>query len=671
MKPLIVVYGFAVATILVNAPRPALHAPLYSALVLGTPLPHVATRSTPTTSRSVVRGRPPSPTASPVPPLQQVTSAADDWQKAITAVLKLLTVAVLGLWGIWLAGRILIKYMVLRRRELVVADLSNLSGIAELDGMVGGFSQQAREMLVDELEQVHVRIVRYTRIFGPGTAPPGSPAPAKMPDQALTELTNSLTAVASDNIKWVIPIIRFALPPLGTMVTGSLQRRGEEPDRLGITFEVTDLRGKQERKLCTFWESLPSGLILRVSRKDAASLTLTSSDKTIAPASHNHVWRYAHRWPASLLARVSIPASKMRANHPTPQVHSSAMPNAQGKVTEHDAEAAAYFALGQLYAAQGALVQAKTQFENALHKEPAYEDARDALKQVLDTPWTQSQRYTAVLRPSVRWLALELSRREMIARIPLVHRWFGRRKTYLAQVYNFFGSFYQTSGITYGSFFYKLAVAEFERAIELRADWFQPHKNLAQTYSYMGHLEQNQDDRLLQARALFHYAKAIELIDRTRPDRDEAAWKTTVNRVRVNRAITQLLTQDADIIEDAKRRITAIEATIPAAEIRDAGLLYDLAQWFALADRFSDVAQVACAKARARRYLAYALARAPDGAYWSWASWDKDLESVQDGLDVLEFELLNKLAEVRGLPDLNGAAFADAVDSVLAKANWQ
>ncbi len=148
----------------------------------------------------------------------------------------------------------------------------------------------------------------------------------------------------------------------------------------------------------------------------------------------------------------------------------------QSKLPIENKDALACYALGQLYEERGALDNARSQYENALTKQPDFEKAKDSLKRVLQARKTSEERYLELIEPAARWLAIEITQQAMEAVSP--------DKLYRAQVYNFIGSYHQSSAQAFKnySFFYDLAIDDFKRAMSHAKSFFQPCENLADTY---------------------------------------------------------------------------------------------------------------------------------------------------------------------------------------------
>ena len=119
-------------------------------------------------------------------------------------------------------------------------------------------------------------------------------------------------------------------------------------------------------------------------------------------------------------------------------------------------------------------------------------------------------RYRELLKPAIRWLAIELSRREIIAGGSQFSS-ASQRQAYQAKVYNFFGMFSQNSGQSHGGFFYTLAIEDLQGAIIVDPKWYQPYENLAETYTLIAGQEKGEKSLYLYNQAIANYNLAIAL----------------------------------------------------------------------------------------------------------------------------------------------------------------
>lgn len=477
-----------------------------------------------------------------------VTKLTNNLEVAERTVTKLVFVLVKVL-AVLLSFLIIHRMILLifyRSSQLIVDNFTNASNADELDKVLPGISQLAREKLVTEMKGVSQRVKEHIITQGLKTYHPPDklPLPQTTPDQRLTDLVASLNEFTPEQIHPAMHILKVVFPPSGTKVTSILQSQGKEYNRLGITFEITNIEGRFSSKLYTVWESV----------KDNAEI---------------------------------------------PQ---------------------------------------------------------QALK----------DRYWTLLGSATRWLAIELSRREMVSSVP----WYllgQRRNSYQAKIYNFFGAINQASAPTCGKLFYKLAIEDLQQAIVLYPDWFQPYENLADTYSSLGRETTDKECINRQRQAILQYDEAIHRCE-------DASVK---RRIRVGKAIAQLLTGNLNLIQSAKQEIEKLKKGWDETSELNTRFLYNLASWYAIAySRLSvgiahqDNADVKTALAFAHRYLVYALTRDSERTLWDWAGKDPDLQSICEGFAELKFLLLKKLNEVPELPTLTGKDFSQHLQEVMKTANW-
>ena len=115
--------------------------------------------------------------------------------------------------------------------------------------------------------------------------------------------------------------------------------------------------------------------------------------------------------------------------------------------------------------------------------------------QALDESRQQEERYRALLRCAALWLAGEMASRALLMDERRVDLLFKRRRARVdkppvqavgqaAVMHNVVGYFYLTAALTSGDYpaFYRLAVREFQHAIALNTQWYQPYENLADSY---------------------------------------------------------------------------------------------------------------------------------------------------------------------------------------------
>ena len=289
-----------------------------------------------------------------------------------------------------------------------------------------------------------------------------------------------------------------------------------------------------------------------------------------------------------------------------------------------------------------------------------------------------------LLKPATRWLAVELSKREMLANVPWYYlgNWC---KRYQSQIHNFFGVINYASAPTHGSFFYQLAIEDLQAALELDPNWYQPYENLGDTYSTQGREFQENKRINLQRQAILQYEKALARCE------DE----TVRRRIKVGKAMAQLLTKDETFVEEAQKEIQLLEKQWNAESDLSSRFLYNLASWYAIftAQNNGDPSGISSGdaaltplrsrsgtsarewshkqtKQKARQYLVYALLRDSDRNLWDWASRDPDFQGVRERFADLQYVLMKKLDKVRELPEMTGERFVKHVGEILKEMNW-
>lgn len=325
-----------------------------------------------------------------------------------------------------------------------------------------------------------------------------------------------------------------------------------------------------------------------------------------------------------------------------------------------------------------------------------------AKKQVPDVVKTPEDRFLTLLRPATRWLAIELTRRSMVAQMPRIRRW--EIKHYCSRVYNFIGDFYQSSFLEYYHYadFGDMATNNFKLSIETDKEWFQPYENLADTYIIQVKGERSisgKTDKELLYQAISRYNQASEHYRRK-----EVLMVTVMRRLGISTAIAQLLTGDSDLIGEAKDLIekivsqeTLVGGQVPAVrsgnaiandtmklveEIpkiehtwqldseKDGQLLYNLALWYGISKSMPEPG-FPDAKLLARRYLIYSLVR--DDSLWDMAISDSSFVDVftDDEFGTLKTIISRKMCEVPALQKEEGPEFERHINEIANKIPWK
>ncbi|MDJ0694155.1 MAG: hypothetical protein QNJ49_00150 [Mastigocoleus sp. MO_167.B18] len=501
-------------------------------------------------------------------PFTDLVRNLESLEKSITTILFFLGKVALILLISIIIQRIL--FLIWNRySQLIVDNFKNASGNEELNSVLPGLSQLARERLLREMRGVHNKLREHVDKVAPKNYRPNDRLvlPRATPDKRLANLVDSLNEFTPDQIDPVVQLLNVIFPTYGTKVTSILQNRGNNNEKIGITFEITDIEGHLASKLYTVWES---------------PLNLEN--------------------------------------------------NQEQKLEAEEGE-----------------------------EEEGEEESSDALPSL-------KERYRLLLKPATRWLAIELSRREMVAAVP--HQfYFGKKRTrYQAQIHHFFGVLYYASAPTHGFFFYKLATEDFQAAIKLCPNWYQPHENLADIYSTKGRQISNikdgkikgyvSDGRNLQRKAILEYESALK----------KCTDKESIRRIRIRKAISQLLVGDLVQIQEAKDEIEYLEKNWDATLEMNGPFIYSMATWYAIT--FTQGYGGDSIKKIAQTYLVYALVRNTENNFWKWAGKDPDFQKIRGNFAELQFVLLKELNRFSQLSNLKGEEFAKAIEKILNESKW-
>lgn len=293
-------------------------------------------------------------------------------------------------------------------------------------------------------------------------------------------------------------------------------------------------------------------------------------------------------------------------------------------------------------------------------------------------------RYRSAAGPLMRWLALELLRRELTAGRPRALSE-DASKRYDAETHNFLGSLHQTEGFTFrtrssGQVFDKQSQIDFVSAIDLQPAWYLPYENMGGALltcgCFCGDREKNQN----------YQEQAIEYLDLALEKCHPEVILGRISRfdelrIRATRAWALLLRIDADHpvidqLQEARCEIQEMELVLERETITDctaAEFWRVLAVMYALADRYG--AGIPNSLEKARKYLVYTLARDGRRRYWErdyswWVKNDPMLSCALDGLCELEDILELELIKYPDLPKLSGEEFESIVKQIMERAGW-
>jgi hypothetical protein len=498
--------------------------------------------------------------------IEQVLENLDKVDKSFNRTVFFLAKVIIILLSIAVIYRIIVLISS-RSSQLIIDNFTNASGAEGMEFVLPGLSQLGRERLVREMKGVHQRLKEHINVNGLRSyrRPDKLPLPQTTPDERLSSLIASLNEFTPDEIDPLVSLLKIIFPSYGTKVTSILQSQGEDYNRLGITFEVTDIQGHGASKLYTIWEE---------NKTESVTDTVI---KTLAKT-----------------------ASKKLSE--TVDEEEFELPNIE-----------------------------------------TYPEVKD--------------RFRLLLKPATRWLAIELSKREMLANVPWYYlgNWC---KRYQSQIHNFFGVINYASAPTHGSFFYQLAIEDLQAAVEFYPNWYQPYENLGDTYSTQGREFQENKRINLQRQAILQYEKALVRCE------DE----TVRRRIKVGKAMAQLLTKDETLVKEAQKEIQLLEKQWNAESDLSSRFLYNFASWYAIFTAQNNGNEQT--KQKARQYLVYALLRDGDRNLWDWASRDPDFQGVRERFTDLQFLLMKKLDKVHELPEMTGERFVKHVSEILKEMNW-
>jgi tetratricopeptide (TPR) repeat protein len=367
------------------------------------------------------------------------------------------------------------------------------------------------------------------------------------------------------------------------------------------------------------------------------------------------------------------------------------------KPLEENKDALACCVLGQIYEKRGALDKAQSEYEDALRKQPVNDSAKNALMRVLERRKTFEKRYLDLMEPAARWLAIELSLREMEKKASSIGhriRWSiieaGEHSINVrAKLYNFIGYFHLVSASTYMEFsdFYYLAIDDFQQAIKLDENWFQPYENLSLTCVTFAQWLMEQKDPSLSNKsidylhqAFTNYDMAWQLFQKYK----DMQYVPHEKRVEVERRIlvgistARLLSLD---VHPAVEGIKEVWKRWKPDKETSSRLLYNLAGWYGIADHFADrltnEEKVAIAdtipanekftvkdpKQAARRYVTYSIVL--EQGLWDGATTDLSFTSIFDEEDWEQ--LKRKLYDLPKLSEMTVEKFRDQIIDVLSE----
>ncbi len=216
----------------------------------------------------------PSPTATQPPTIsEQITQAEKSVVDPSLAFLNFVAALLITLLVILIIRRI---WYLSHTSNLIIETFKNSTSFEGLDKRLTGLSLLTRENLVQELESKRKVIEEYKNLRpNPNRPPPKFEPPKGASDEQLSNLLKSLQDVTTGEVKTATQLMNLVFLQRGTRVATNLQSLGDIPEKLGISFEVTDLRGQQEPTLYTIWE--PSNVKATSSSSPSGTHTIVSS----------------------------------------------------------------------------------------------------------------------------------------------------------------------------------------------------------------------------------------------------------------------------------------------------------------------------------------------------------------------------------------------------------
>jgi tetratricopeptide (TPR) repeat protein len=622
-------------------------------------------------------------------PLVGLEKLADNADKLADLLVSLMVTALVVLGVL---ATFALAYQVVRlrfRRQLVVEDIINASGLEDLDGKLAGLSQLVREQFVAQMSRLTNKVqesLAAADLKSYSAVIDSTPLPRNVPDQRLTELMGSLTTFAGDKAGPALQLLNAVLlRPKGTKVRTTLQRQGDVPGRLGVTFEIADLREND----------VPIPITVREA-ESARPAPVEPQTNALSKLSVNSVPEPPATVPEldGQLSTVGRLGDAVKYLERVLQLDSRNRQSAD----QEDAETVTHLLLGAQYEAIGALEEAKTEYIEALKAGGQNERTIDLLGKVLRQDRSVEARYLNLFEPTIRQLVVELAKRELVnlpwftlvRRVELHRVWLdglvsaieAQRRRDRALVHNYIGSLYHTSAPSFPMFlphFQKLAIIEFKEALRLDEKLYQAHENLAYVFGWIEGEVSADEARSGRERALLHFDEALALLESGErvPEGEERLAATRL--LNVGRAtIAVELAESDDAIKQAKQSVEDVFSSWDEASEPRRRVLYNLASWYGVLLQSQQANEGDLT--RARRLLAYAMARTPTVApsqesvdrFWQLASSDSDLRCVTNARRLLKLRLVIDRKQIvhQQLPYLKGAEFEQIMQEVMNESDW-
>lgn len=197
----------------------------------------------------------PTSTREKINKIGELATDLEQLDKSFTIIIFFVAKVLAGFLSILVIYRIILL-IVNRPFQLIIDNFNNATGTAEMDRVLPGLSQLARQTLIEEMNNVHQQIKQHRMSLEAANSHLKNklPLPKTIPDQRLTDLIASLKKFTPDQLDSTVQLLNVMFPPRGTKVASILQSQGNEHHKLGITFEISDLQGNAASKIRTIWE---------------------------------------------------------------------------------------------------------------------------------------------------------------------------------------------------------------------------------------------------------------------------------------------------------------------------------------------------------------------------------------------------------------------------------
>ena len=217
--------------------------------------PLLATKNSP--AETVAAKSSPGSAANPM--MDNLSKDSEALGKTASSILST-TISILSLLILLLIVMKLLIHRFRPKSEIAIENFAIGSGKEELNNVLSGLTQMAREELIREITNVRQRVNKNLESFGPKgyRMSRTSPLLQKASENRLPSLLTSIKEFIPGQLNPIVQIINvfnILFPSSGTRVTCILQSKGNFPEILGITIEITDSTGEFPPRIYTIWES--------------------------------------------------------------------------------------------------------------------------------------------------------------------------------------------------------------------------------------------------------------------------------------------------------------------------------------------------------------------------------------------------------------------------------